>query len=519
MASTPNIVFIFADDLGYGDVSCLNPEGKIPTPNIDRIAHEGLTFTDAHSTSAVCSPSRYGVLTGRYNWRSQLQAGIVNVFGKPLITEDTPTLPAFLKGQGYHTACIGKWHLGWDWPLDNPQEYVPDRRTPYPPVDAELQREWRQVFSKPIKGGPTARGFDSYFGVDVPNWPPYCWIENDRLQGIPTEYLSAEKLPPSSGPNVGFGRYRDGMDVASLPGPALPGWTFEPLLPTLGDRACEHVAERRGQSEPFFLYMPLTSPHTPLAVNDEWKGKSGLNLYADFVMETDAVVGRVLDALAAAGLAQNTLVMFASDNGCAPYIGVKDLEDQGHYPSGPYRGYKADVWDGGHRIPFVARWPENIAPGRTCRQMVCLSDLMATCADILDTTLADNAGPDSVSLLPLFRGDDQPVRTEVVHHSLSGRFAIRRGKWKLVLCPGSGGWCPPTDAEATAQNLPNLQLYDMAADPGETTNLEAKHPDVVEELTQHLQQLVDRGRSTPGPDLENETNVDILKLNNNNTHH
>jgi arylsulfatase A-like enzyme len=507
----PNIVFIFADDLGYGDVSCLNADGRIPTAHIDRVAAGGMSFTDAHSTSAVCTPSRYGVLTGRYNWRSGLQAGIVGVFGGPLIGEETPTVPGMLQQNGYHTACIGKWHLGWDWPLADAGRFVPDRDEPAPPVSEEVRAEWQEAFSQPIAGGPTTRGFDHYFGVDVPNWPPYVWIEDDRTLGIPSEYLPAERVRQGGGGPSEFGRYGGEMDLASLPGPAMPEWSFEPILPTLGDRACGYIQGQSRTPDPFFLYLPLTSPHTPLAVNDEWKGKSGLNLYADFVMETDAVVGRVLDALEEAGISDETLVMFASDNGCAPYIGVRDLEDQGHDPSGPYRGYKADAWDGGHRIPFLVRWPERIAAGSTCDQTVCLSDLMATSADILGASLADNAGPDSVSLLPLFAGSDEAGREEVVHHSISGRFAIRRGKWKLVLCPGSGGWCPPTDQEAARQGMPPHQLYDMEADPGETTNLQDRRPQVVKDLTDHLQALVDRGRSTPGPELENEVPVDIFK--------
>lgn len=507
----PNIVFIFADDLGFGDVSSMNPHGKIHTPNIDRIANDGMTFTDAHSTSAVCTPSRYGVLTGRYNWRSRLQAGIVGEFERPLIKENTPTWPGMLQENGYHTACIGKWHLGWNWPIENPEQFVPGPSQPAPAVDEETRAEWEDVFSQRIGGGPTDRGFDYYFGDDVPNWPPYGWMENDRMLEPPTEYLPADKLQQTHGMEPEFGRCNHQVDLASKPGPAVSDWSFEPILPTLADRSCEYIHDRSQTPDPFFLYLPLTSPHTPLAVNEEWKGESGLNLYADFVMETDAVVGRVLDALEEAGVADNTLVMFASDNGCAPYVGVRDLEEQGHNPSGPYRGYKADAWDGGHRIPFVASWPGHISPGSVCDQQVCLSDLMATTADMLDTDLADNAGPDSFSLLKLFQGADHPVRSEIIHHSISGQFAIRHEQWKLVLCPGSGGWCPPTDEEAEEQDMPPVQLYDMEQDPGETTNLQARYPDVVEDLTHHLQSLVDRGRSTQGPELENEVAVDIHK--------
>lgn len=491
-------MYILADDLGYGDVSCLNPEGKIPTPHVDGLAAGGVRFTDAHSTSAVCSPSRYSVLTGRYNWRSVLQSWIVGVYGDPLIAEDRLTVAGLLKRHGYHTACIGKWHLGMGWDLERTEDFLPDgRKDPSPTATEEQKALWREAFAKPITGGPTTRGFDTYFGVDVPNWPPYCWIENDRPAGIPSEFLPA--------------RCFEGGLQASLPGPAVAGWKLEEILPTLADRATGYIAEQAKGGNPFFLYMPLTSPHTPLAVDDPWKGKSGLNLYADFVMETDAVVGRVLDALDQAGVADNTLVIFAGDNGCAHYIGVPELEAMGHYPSAGYRGYKSDAWDGGHRIPLIVRWPGVVAPGGTCGQTVCLSDLMATCADLLDAPLPDDAGEDSVSILPLLRGDNRPVREHVVHHSGHGKFAIRKGQWKLVLCGGSGGWTSPTDTEAVEQGLPAVQLYDMDADPGEKVNLADRRADVVDDLVALLEGLVARGRSTPGKPRNNDAPVDIWK--------
>jgi arylsulfatase A-like enzyme len=256
----------------------------------------------------------------------------------------------------------------------------------------------------------------------------------------------------------------------------------------------------------------MTSPHTPLSVNKPWIGKSGLgNLYADLVMETDAVLGRVLDALERHGAADSTLVVFASDNGCAHYIGAKEMEAQGHFPSGPYRGYKSDAWDGGHRIPCIARWPGVIRPGSRCGELVCLVDLMATCAEIVGASLPDRAGEDSVSLLPLFRETGRPVREHVVHHSIDGKFAIRDRRWKLVLCPGSGGWTH-RDAAAAKEGLPLVQLYDMQADPGETTNLQAAEPERVRTMAALLKQLVADGRSTPGPRQENDVSVDIWKL-------
>ncbi|HOD81206.1 MAG: Arylsulfatase [Planctomycetes bacterium ADurb.Bin126] len=505
----PNIVFILADDLGYGDVGCLNPQrGKIPTPNIDRLAAAGMTFTEAHSGSAVCSPTRYGVLTGRYSWRTRLQAGIVGVFGQPLIASDRKTVGKLLQGGGYHTACVGKWHLGWDWPGErkyllgsaltaqgkkakgktDPKDKPQDRTA----LLDEHREAWKRIFSQPIAGGPTTRGFDYYFGTDVPNWPPYTFIENDRVQAIPTTMLPSRLV---------------GNNQASQHGPAAEGWRLEDILPALADKACAYIARQAAGDKPFFLYMPLTSPHTPLAVTDEWKGKSGLGLYADLVMETDAVVGRVLDALDKHKLADNTLVIFTSDNGCAPYIGVPEMEAKGHYPSGPYRGYKSDAWDGGHHVPFFARWPGVVRPGSNCSQLVCLTDLLATAGEIAGSSVPADAGEDSVSLLPLLRGQDKPVRDCVVHHSMSGRFAIRQGKWKLIFGPGSGGWSAPNDATAAKQGLPPVQLYDMEADVAEKVNLHDKHPQVVQRLTELMKKVIADGRSTPGPAQTNDVAV------------
>ena len=501
---SPNIVVFFVDDMGYGDASCLNPEGRIATPNFDRLAAEGMIFTDAHSSSAVCSPSRYGLLTGRYNWRSPLQAGIVNPYGDPLIARDRLTVGGLLQRHGYRTGCIGKWHLGMGWDFDRTDAFLPDRDTyrsevfPHDRQAADEERRiWCEAFAKPTTGGPTTRGFDYYFGVDVPNWPPFCYIENDRTLGTPSEFLPARMLEHHQ---------------ASIPGPAMPYWHFEQLLPTWARKADAFIAQSASRHEPFFLYLPMTSPHTPLAVNPEWIGRSGLdNLYADLVMETDDMFGRVLDSLDRYGVAEDTLVLFTSDNGCAPYIGVQQMEAQGHYPSGRYRGYKSDAWDGGHRIPCIVRWPGVVSPGSATDHIVCLTDLMATVAAIVGDDLPDSAAEDSASLLPLLRGKDRAVRENVIHHSISGKFAIRDQRWKLVLCPGSGGWTKRDD-EAAAEGLPLVQLYDMASDPEERHNLESDRRDVVRTMLAELERIVAAGRSTPGETQSNDVEVDIWKL-------
>jgi arylsulfatase A-like enzyme len=487
-SSPPNIVIILADDLGYGDVQCYNPQrGKIRTPNIDRLASGGMRFTDAHSSSGVCSPSRYTLLTGRYHWRTRLQQGIVGVFGPPLIAPDRLTVAGLVKRHGYRTACIGKWHLGWDWPIPADKSEL-FRAKPGPDdLPGEEQRAlWKAVFSQPIPGGPTTRGFDGYFGTDVPNWPPYCFVENDRTDGIPSVFLPRKLLSENQ---------------ASLPGPALEGWTLEPILPTLGDRACDFISRSAQQAEPFFLYMPLTAPHTPLAVTPDWQGKSELVPYADFVMQTDAVVGRVLETLEKSGVSGRTLVVFTSDNGCAPYVGVPEMERHGHFPSGPLRGYKSDVWEGGHRIPFIVRWPGVVGAGTSCDQLAHHADIMATVSEVVGARLPDNAGEDSFSLLPLLRGGTQPVRHSSVNQSANGLPSIREGSWKLIFGAGSGGWGAGRD------ELP-AQLYNLAEDIGETRNLYKEKPDVVERLTKLMAQTVASGRSTPGEAQPNDKPFD-----------
>lgn len=490
-AERPNIVVLYADDLGYGDVQCYNPErGRIPTPHIDRLAAEGMRFKDGHSSSGVCSPSRYTILTGRYHWRSRLQSGIVSLWGAPLITPSRMTIGSLAKQQGYRTACIGKWHLGWNWPIPPGKKQL-FRTTGYRgkkdlQATDEHRAAWRDVFTKPIPGGPTAVGFDEYFGTDVPNWPPYCFIENDRTVGIPSEYAAPELFRKNQ---------------ASQQGPALKGWTLEPILPTLGDRASAFIKREAATPDPFLLYMPFTSPHTPLSVNEEWKGKSGLNLYADFVMETDAVVGQVLNALEKSGAAKNTLVIFTSDNGCAPYIGVSDLEKQGHHPSGPLRGYKADAWEGGHRVPFIVRWPGVVKASSVNDQLVHQADLLATFAEVLGVELPDSAGEDSFSLVSLLKGKDQPVRTTSVSCSINGTPSLRLENWKYIAARGSGGWGKGGD-----QSQP-VQLYDLANDLGESRNLAATQPERLEQMQALLEKLIANGRSTAGTPQKNDVKV------------
>jgi len=458
-ATKPNMVYILCDDLGYGDVKCLGGRrSMIATPHIDRLAADGMIFTDAHSGSSVCTPTRYGILTGRYAWRTYLQKGVLTGYSRPLIKAGRQTVAGLLRQNGYATACIGKWHVGMK----------------IAGIPGDLS----------VKQGPVARGFDYYFGIAASlDMPPFVFIENDRMTKAPT----ATKQ---------FGRK----------GAAAPDFDAVKVLPALTQKAVEYIARQARAEKPFFLYLPLSSPHAPILPTKEWEGKSGLNKYGDFVMQTDWSVGQVLDALEKAGIAGTTIVFFTSDNGCSPAANTEELESKGHFPSEFRRGYKADIWDGGHRIPFIVRWPGMIKAGSRCDQLICLTDLMATSAEIVGTKMPDNAGEDSVSMLPALLGTTTaPIREAVVHHSIDGAFAIRQGQWKLEFCSGSGGW-----SKGNTGNEPG-QLYDMSEDSGERTNRYSQHPEVVSRLTKLLEKYVIEGRSTPGPKESNDVAVDIRK--------
>jgi arylsulfatase A-like enzyme len=489
-AAPPNVVVILADDLGPGDVRALNPAGKIATPHLDRLAAVGLVFTDAHSPSAVCTPTRYGLLTGRYCWRTKLQSGVLGGLSPPLIEPGRPTLASVLRKQGYHTACVGKWHLGLGWEL-KPGAAVN-------PLGIETREQVQGVdYAKPFAGGPLAFGFDHFFGIAGSlDMVPYTFLEDDRVAKQPTE-------------DQDFAMMLGRKPGRTRKGPTAPGFDAADMLPQLTRRAVAYIDERAKAEKPFFLYLPLASPHTPILPTSEWQGKSGLNPYADFVMQTDAAVGEVLAALKKHGLAENTLVIFTSDNGCSPQAQFPQLRAKGHDPSAGFRGHKADVYEGGHRVPFLVRWPGRIKPGKSDR-LVCLTDVFRTCAELAGAAVPDAAGEDGVSFASAWAGQG-PARTDVVHHSINGSFAIRRGKWKLCLCPGSGGWSAPRPGRDDATKLPPAQLFDLAADPAEKVNLIDKYPEVAAQLTKLLEKQVADGRSTPGTPQANAVAVDVRK--------
>jgi arylsulfatase A len=472
--SHPNIIFILADDMGFGDVGCYNPESRIPTPNMDRIAAEGMRFHDAHSASAVCTPSRYGILTGRYCWRGPLKHGVLYGYEPPLIEPERLTVAGLLKRAGYTTACMGKWHLGLDFAAKPGSDI--DFSRPLPWGNATREFEDQIDFTAPIAGGPNALGFDRFFGCSgCPTCqPPYGFIENDRFVETPAVYVEA---PPYSG-RAGY---------------TAPGWQHKDADPTIGRRAAEYVEQQAGSERPFFLYLASDACHEPCVeevVPDFARGKSRAGHRGDLVWLYDWMVGQVLDALDRTGQAENTLIMVSSDNGALPgdRFGDGEGDYHGYYtydhrPCGDWRGYKAHIWEGGHREPLLARWPGRIAAGSSCDELVGLHDLMATCAAITGQDLLAGAAPDSVDILPLLLDEphEVPLRDSLIHHSGNGVFSVRKGPWKLIHeTLGSGGW-PPPRGEGPVPGSPG-QLYNLADDPAEEHDLWDRRQDKVEEL-------------------------------------
>jgi len=474
----PNIIIIYADDMGYGDAQCYNSKSLIPTPNIDKLASEGVRFTDAHSASAVCTPSRYSLLTGRYCWRTSLKKHVLWPWEKPLIKKERLTLPEMLKEKEYQTGAIGKWHLGWNWPvLDS--------------LSAKKVNGNNVDYSKPVTGGPIEHGFDVYFGDDVPNFPPYTFIENDKVTIKPTV------IKPDS--------------LFGDKGLMADGWKLEDVMPTLTKKAVNYIHEKSFSEKPFFLYFPLTAPHTPIAPTEQFKGKSKAGLYGDYVCEVDWVVGQIIKALERNNIAENTIVIFTSDNGSPGRDGTNysgkggSVKDYGHLPNSNLRGYKGDIWEAGHRVPFIVRWPDKVKNGVTNDELICQVDIMRTMANILRYKLPENAGEDSYTILPaLLQENVQPIREALVHHSWNGSFAIRKGKWKLILTERSGGF-GNNNHEGQNGSAPPGQLYNIENDIKEQNNLYNQYPGIVEELKLLLGKYIREGRSTPGIIQQNDS--------------
>jgi len=514
--SKPNIIYILADDMGLGDVKTYGGSRcKIDTPYMDALAEKGIKFTDAHSSSAVCTPTRYSVLTGRYNFRVR-KSGVLNGYAPALIKPGRETVPSMLKKHGYATAMVGKWHLGMGLPTTDGEE--PRSTVDKKKGTVESNFDW----GGKITDGPCDVGFDYYYGTTASlDMAPYVWIENDRFTEPGTK-----------------------VNDMCRPGPQGESFVFSEVLPTITKKSVAWIQKQAKTEKPFFLYMPLYSPHTPIVPSAAFEGKSPLGKYADFVMETDWSVGQIVQAVEQAGIADNTLIIVTADNGCSPAArgGFKDKEqiafrmDQpvdenpdAHYPSDVYRGHKADIYEGGHRVPFVARWDGVVKPGGVSDQTICLVDLYATCAAIVGDTTPDTSAEDSVSILPALLGTAKgPLRESVVHHSYNGSFAIRKGKWKLVFTPGSGGWSNPIpwvgneEARESSRKRGRIcvepekladhewvQLFDMEADPAELKNLSGEFPEVVNSLTALAQKYIDDGRSTPGAKQENDVEASL----------
>ena len=474
----PNVIVILADDMGIGDMSPSNPDCKIKTPNLQKMADEGITFLDAHTPSSVCTPTRYGLLTGRYNWRSRLARGVLSGTSPHLIPADRPTLGHLMRGAGYTRQMIGKWHLGWDWAKDGK----------------------KINFTKPVVNGPDINGFDGYYGhCGSLDMPPYVWVDTGRVTAQPDreDGVTRQQDP--------YGWWRKG--------PISPDFKIDEVLPHLFDKSMAFVkkqAPAAKQGKPFFLYLPLPAPHTPIVPVPPFKDASGLNPYADFVMQIDHHIGDLFKTLKEAGIDDNTLVFFTSDNGCSPMGNFEVLKAKGHDPSAGYRGHKADIFEGGHRVPFMARWPKGIKANQKTTALACLTDIYSTLEAITAQPRKDKGGEDGYSLVPAFNGESTTGRETLISHSIGGSFSIRQGDWKLCLSAGSGGWSAPREPDAKKQNLPPMQLFNLADDRAEQKNLVATHPERVTKLLALLEKEVKNGRCTPGNAVTNDRDVSFL---------
>ena len=480
----PNIIVILADDQGFGDLGANNPQSKIATPHLDALAKDGVRFTDGHTSSGVCTPTRYSLLTGRYHWRTKLQSGVLGGFSTPLISKDRLTLAGLLKQQGYATGCFGKWHLGMSFPLKNGGVADDGGNFGKPFQDAASVD-----YGRDIVDGPVDHGFDTFYGISASlDMPPFVWIKDRRVTEIP----SATKTWLRSGP---------------------AGPTFEAVdvMPSVIDQTIAFIESQRkaDPAKPFFAYVPLNAPHTPIVPTKEFQGSSGISPYADFVKQVDHDVGRLLASLDKQGLTENTLVIFTADNGCSTAANIPELQKAGHEPSYVYRGNKADLYEGGHRVPFLVRWPAKVKPA-VSSALIGQFDFLATFAEITGATVPAGMGEDSVSFLPVLLGSKESVRQGIVSQSINGSFAIREGQWKLLLSAGSAGWSSPKPGPEEA-GLPPVQLYDLSRDPGERQNLQAEFPERVAAMKAELEKLIARGRSTPGPDLVNDVPVQLIK--------
>ena len=468
----PTIVIFLADDLGLGDVAALSASCRIRTPYLDGFATEGMRMRDFHSNSAVCTPTRYGLMTGRYAWRTRLQRGVLGGNSRPLIEAGRPTLASLLREGGYRTVMVGKWHLGLGWRRGDEGEEKVDH-------------------SAPFADGPLARGFETFFGVAASaDMPPYGFLEGDRLAAPLTGRFTSDHGPSRSGP-------------------AADGWRSDMVLDALTARAIAELRKCASDPRPLFLLVSLTSPHSPVSPSKPWLGRSGINRYADFVMETDHAIGRVLTVLRETGRAEDAFVVITSDNGCSPVANLEELAQHDHFPSAGFRGTKADLFEGGHRVPCLVRWPRRIERGSSTDALAGMTDWFATLAEVAGLPRPAKGGEDSVSLLPVLTGKAKSARESYVMHSVDGSFALRRGQLKYLATRGSGGWSEPNAKSKGYARLPAAQLYDLAEDPKETENLIRAQPALAESMREQLLAIAAAGRSTPGAPSANDVEVKV----------
>jgi arylsulfatase A len=474
----PNIIILYADDMGYGDLAIQNPQSKIPTPNLDQLAKDGMLMSDAHSSSGVCTPSRYALLSGRYHWRDFND--IVHSMGPSVFKENQVTLPKILKRNGYHTAAIGKWHLGWDWEAIRKKDFTKKEKTVLRNKEIEVWPSQAYDWNKKIPGGPLSIGFDSYFGDGTINFPPYTWIENDKVTEAPTVTFQSpkEKLPLEGNWEL-------------RPGPAVKDWDFYKVLPTVTKSAVTFIKNQEKAKKPFFLYMSFPSPHAPIIPNKEFRGKSKAGAYGDFVYQTDDAVGQILKALKSIKADKNTIVIFTSDNGSEKYA-YERIKNYNHNSSNPFRGVKRDVYEGGHHVPFIVKWPNKIKAGTTSHQLFSQIDILHTLATITNSDLPKGFQHDSYNFSELWLTENnEVVRENMIHNTFTSKYAVRKGDW-LYINNKDGyharipKWFEEGQRFATATD--SVQLFNLKKDIGQTINLARKFPEKVSELAAALVQ-------------------------------
>ena len=482
-AKKPNIVIIYADDLGYGDLSCQNPESKITTPNLDKLASEGMRFTDAHSSSGICSPSRYALLTGNYHWRRQ--HGIVNAFGTPFFKEGEFTIATMLKSQGYTTAAIGKWHLGWNWDAVKKPGAKPIKTGKSSSFGPDAF-DW----TKSVPGGPLDRGFDYYFGDGTINFPPYCWMENDKVLKAPTEMLDLKGMKTKEG------------SWEFRPGPMVKDWNPYEVLPTLCKKSVEYI-KSQSADKPFFLYFALPSPHAPIIPNDEFDGKTKAGPYGDFVFQTDYVAGQVLNALKEKGLEENTLIIFSADNGPEKYA-YSRIQNFDHYSMGKLRGLKRDMYEGGHRVPFIVKWPGKVQAGSMSHEVINQVDVMSTVAEITGYKLSNEVAVDSYNLLPVITGEKYktPLREATIQNTKENMYAVRKGTFVLINAytgqhSSAPAWYHQKSGYPKPDKKVKFQLFDLSSDVGQKKDISSEKPELVKEMQGILERYRKSGRSVP----------------------